>query len=117
MFDNLLKKAQSIIPKQSFDYLEFTGRTTNEIGIDIATYSAAVQFFGSVQPIPRKVYQEMGLDWKKNYINIYSSDIITGIERDSSGDKIIFNGVEFQALSENDWQPIDGWQGVLFVEA
>lgn len=113
---NLLNQALTVIPKQSFGYLKFLSKTTNDIGIDVPTYAPEVTLFGSVQAVPRTLFQSLGLDWKKNYIMIYSSDELTGIERDSSGDRVVFGGKTYQALYENDWRQIYGWAGVLCVE-
>lgn len=114
--DNLLDDALSVIDAQSFGYLKFLTKSGNDIGIDVSTYEPEKTLTGSVQAVPRNLFQHLGLDWKKNYIMIYSSFDITGIERDSSGDQIKFAGRTFQVLSENDWKPIDGWSGVLCVE-
>lgn len=113
---NLLKKAFKVIDKDTFIYRQFKSRTTNSIGIDIPEFEPDVELKGSIQAVSRKLYQEHGLDWKKNYITIYSSDTIEGVNRDTSGDRIVFNGKVFQALEENNWTPIDGWNGVICVE-
>jgi hypothetical protein len=106
----------SIIGKQSFQYLKFTGRTTNAAGLDVATYAPAVTLRGSVQAVPRSVYQNMGLDFQKNYVNIYVSQEILDITRDVSGDKISFNGKLFLCLSKTAWYAMDGWDNILCVE-
>lgn len=114
--DNLLEDALSIIDSHDFILLKFIGQTTNGIGIDVPSYDDPANLSGSIQAVPRSLFQHLGLDWKKNYIMIYSSDDIVGVDRDNSGDRIQFNSKEFQVLSENDWKPIDGWSGILCVE-
>lgn len=113
---NLLKKAFKIINKDPFIYRQFKSRTTNSIGIDVPEFEPDVDLKGSIQAVPRRLYQQHGLDWKKNYITIYSYDVIEGVNRDTSGDRIIFDGKLFQVLDENNWTPIDGWTGVMCVE-
>lgn len=113
---NLLKLAATVISQQEFIWHQFSARTTDARGIDIPSYSAPVTLKGSIQAVPRKAYKSNGLDYKKNYITIYCDTPVTGIERDSSGDRIEFNGKFFQALDENDWHPIDGWSGVMFAQ-
>lgn len=113
---NLLKKAFKVIKKVPFIYRQFKARETNSIGIDIPEFEIDVNLKGSIQPVPRRLYQQHGLDWKKSYITIYSSDTIEGVNRDTSGDRIVFDGKLFQVLDENDWTPIDGWNGVMCVE-
>jgi hypothetical protein len=114
--NNLLKKAFKVISKDTFIYRQFKARTTNSIGIDIPEYEDDVELKGSIQAVPRRLYQQHGLDWKKNYITIYSSDTIEGVNRDTSGDRIVFDEKLFQVLDENDWTPIDGWNGVMCVQ-
>lgn len=113
---NLLKKAFKIINKDPFVYRQFKKRTTNSIGIDVPEFEPDVILNGSIQAVPRRLYQQHGLDWKKNYITIYSSDVIEGVNRDTTGDRIMFDGKLFQVLDENNWTPIDGWNGVMCVE-
>ena len=113
---NLLKKAFKVIKKQPFIYRQFNGRTTNSIGIDVPSYLPDVTLQGSIQAVPRRLFQQNGLDFKKNYITIYSSDTIEGVNRDTSGDRVVFNGKLFQVLEENNWSPIDGWNGVICVQ-
>ena len=113
---NLLNSALTVITSQGFGYIKFTGRATNAIGIDVPVYDPAVQVKGSIQAVPRSLFQHMGLDWKRNYIMIYCDPVILGVDRDSAGDRIEFDGKTYQVLSENDWQPMDSWQGLLCVE-
>ena len=114
--NNLLKKALKVIDQDTFIYRQFKDRTTNSIGIDVPEYEDDVELKGSLQAVPRRLYQQHGLDWKKNYITIYSSDTIEGVNRDTSGDRVVFDGKLFQVLDENDWTPIDGWNGVVCVQ-
>lgn len=113
---NLLKKAFKVISKDTFIYRQFDSRDTNSIGIDVPAYKPDVTLKGSIQAVPRRLYQQHGLDWKKHYITIYSSDTIEGVNRDTSGDRVIFDGKLFQVLDETDWTPIDGWDGVMCIE-
>jgi hypothetical protein len=113
---NLLKKAFQVIAKQPFIYRQFKENTRNDIGVDVPSYEADVDIEGSIQPVPRTLYQAHGLNWKKNYITIYCDTVIEGPKRDASGDLIISNGDIYQALEENNWNPADGWNGVIFVQ-
>ena len=108
--------ALSVIASQSFGWRQFTGRTVNGIGIDIPSYAPSVLLRGSVQPVPRTLFQELGLDWKRKYITIFNFHQVTGVERDSAGDRVDFDGKEFQVLSEDEWTNLDGWSETLCVE-
>ncbi len=74
---NILTTALSIIAKQSFSYYQFQSRTPNAIGQDVATYAEPITLTGSVQPVPRTLYQDYGLDFQRNYINVYAKQGFT----------------------------------------
>jgi hypothetical protein len=112
---NLLDLASSVIPTQPFDYYKFIGRQTNDIGIDVVNYELPITVYGSIQPVPQNTYMALGLDWQKAYINIYTSKKILDIDRDVSGDKIIFANKEYKCLSNTDWFDMDGWNATLAV--
>ena len=114
---NILSMALTAIGKSSFSYLAFVSRTPNSIGQDIASYAPAATLQGSVQPVPRSLYQQYGLDFQRNYINVYVSKAVIDVTRDVSGDMIAFNGNSYQCLSVTPWVAIDGWNSVLCVQA
>ena len=47
----------------------------------------------------------------------YTSNDVLGLDRDYSGDYVIFNGERYKVEDESDWFAIDGWNGVLLVKA
>lgn len=116
LLGNVLNQAFNAIPKQAFTYYAFTARVTNDVGYDVAAYAPAVTLCGSIQAIPRSAYQNMGLDFQKNYVNVYVSKAMLDIDRDVSGDQIAYGGKRFQCVSATDWQPMDGWLAMLCVE-
>jgi hypothetical protein len=113
---NLLNMALTVIAPQAVEYYANTGRTTNAIGIDVAAYAAPVPMRGSLQPVPRTLYQANGLDYEKNYYTFYTPNNVLDVRRDVSGDQITYNGMRLQVLASNDWFPQDGWVGVLCVQ-
>lgn len=113
---NILAQALSVIGQTSFSYYKFLERVTDEYGIDVPLYAEPVTITGSLQPVPRNLYQNLGLDLNKNYITVYSTSPLFDVRRDTSGDNIVWAGLVFQALSANDWKAVDGWQSVLFIQ-
>ena len=112
---NLLKTAFRVIAKQCFNYYRFQSKTPNSIGLDVVTYAPPACMTGSVQPAPRALLEQMGLDLQKTYYNFYMPFPVQDIERDVTGDQIVFNGQTFQCLSSTPWGAIDGWNAVLAV--
>ena len=112
---NILKRALRLIKPSTFLYNQFKTRETNAIGYDVSVYYPSMQLSGSVQPVPRNVYAEMGLLFQKNYYIFYISHDALDISRDISGDQIQFNGLIFNCISKTNWFSIDGWDGILAV--
>jgi hypothetical protein len=113
---NILNTAMRAIAKQSFTYYAFLSRTPNQIGQDVTKYDSPMTMQGSVQPVPRTLYQAYGLDFQRYYLNFYVSKSVLDVSRDISGDQIAFNGRRFQCMSKTDWFGQDGWVAVLAIE-
>lgn len=113
---NLLNRAHKLLGFQSFQYLAFKSRVTGTTGLDVATYAKAVNLQGSVQPVPRRMYEFMGLDFQKNYYYVYVAQNVFDVTRDISGDQIIFNGMKLQCESVTKWFAMDGWTAILCIE-
>ena len=113
---NVLNRAFRLIKPQSISYRAFAGRVTNEIGLDVSEYADPVDIQASVQAVPRSTYEQLGLDFQKRYITIYTKAAIADLKRGVSGDMAEFDGKTYQAVSATDWMGMDGWQSILCVE-
>ena len=113
---NLLEDALSIIGYQTVSYYSFAGRTTNSIGLDVASYAPVISISGSVQAVPRHIYEKMGLDFQANYVTLFLSKNSVDIQRDVSGDLFDYNGKRFQVLSKTDWFGQNDWVSLLAVQ-
>lgn len=113
---NILKMAQRVIASQTVAYHQFLCREPNEVGQQVAKYAQAVTLKGSFQAVPRTLYQTLGLEFNKNYINFYVSKALIDIERNVSGDQLSFMGKKYQVESATDWMGMDGWVAVLCVQ-
>ena len=117
MFGNLLNQALTLIPKQKFIYRKFNSSQINDYGNKVDAYDNGIEFEGSVQAVDSKMYQQLGLDFSKKYINIYSSLNIKNVNREQeTPDKIIWNDKEYLVVNCSDWYKQDGWTNILAVE-
>lgn len=117
MFNNLLNQALTLIPKQKFTFCKYQGQTVNELGIKQEEYAAGIEFEGSVQAIEQAMYEKLGLQWSKKYIQIYSSlDIRNTDNTQISPDKVIWNGKEYIVTKVTNWYLQDGWTNIIAVE-
>lgn len=112
---NLLALAFGAIAPTPIPFYKFQSRTANSVGVFVATYENPVAILASVQAVPRNVYQELGLDFQKDYVMVYAIRDIKDIGRGTSGDRIAWNNSLWQLVSESDWFAMDSWTGVLAV--
>ena len=71
---------------------------------------------GSIQPVPRELYQTYGLQFDQNYVTAYMPESATDVSRDTAGDQIVYAGGRFQAVQKVNWYGPDGWIALLFVQ-
>ena len=113
---NILNLALNVIAKQPFNYFAFSSRSLQPNGQYLNNYAAPVALLGSVQPVPRSVYEHEGLLFDKMYLKIYVSQDVIDISRNNAGDQIQFNGNMYQCESVTPWDAIDGWVEVLCIQ-
>lgn len=112
---NLLATAQTVIGKQDYQIVKWLSKTENEIGLDVDVYDVPEDRPGSVQPVARSNYQNLGLDFSKIYIQIWDVELIDVLSRSENADQIIFNGGKYKALPDLDWSSSGDWNSVLCV--
>lgn len=112
---NLLNRALKLIAKQTVTYYKALDRELNDIGQDVTEYDDSISIVGSLQPVPRALYDQLGLDLQKSYYTFYTSNNVLDVARNISGDQFVFNNQRYQVESNNDWYAQDGWKGVLCV--
>lgn len=112
---NLMALASSVIPLQDISYLKNTGRSLNDVGLEIPGYATATTLRGSVQAVSRSVYEQNGLDMSKKYVSLFLEKNFIDLDRGVSGDRFIYNGETYQVESETDWFNYDGWTYLMAV--
>lgn len=117
---NILGMALGVIGSQTVKWFAFQGVTTGPTGLDTSTYATGVDIVkGSVQPVDRARYSELGLDWQKNYITWFVPNVVAQtIKRDpdGNGDVIEWNARRYQIVGDTPWSAIDSWTRLLCIE-
>ena len=114
---NLLASAQGVIGQQEYQLVKWIGTTTNANGYDIDQYADPITRKAGVYPLDRKNIAENGLEFGKEYIQIFDTGLIGLLSAGKNADKLIFNGYEYEALpSQNDWNVSGGWNQVTAVK-
>lgn len=116
-FNNLLKAALRIIPKQTFIWRKFTGFSVDSQGLRINQYAEGVEVIGSVQAMDRDMYDQLGLDREKEYLVAYGPVDIKGVSGQNAPDLIEFGGNVYKVVRNYPWYFYDGWSGVVIVKA
>jgi hypothetical protein len=112
---NILNQALTIIAAQTITYYRALDRTLNNVGQNVTQYAPPSDIRGSFQPVPRRLYQQFGLDLQKDYWVFYTSNNLLDVQRDVSGDQIAFQDRRYQCESATAWYGIDGWVGMFCV--
>lgn len=112
---NILNMALTIIARQTITYYQYDSRSVNSVGQNVTLYKTPVEITGSWQPVPRHLYMVYGLDLQKEYFTFYTSNDLLDVQRDVSGDQVVFGGQRYQCESNNDWYKLDGWKAILCV--
>jgi hypothetical protein len=113
---NLLSIAARVLRFETLGHRAFVSRSTNSAGEFISTFADSVGILGSVQPVSRKLYQELGLNLAKNYVMLYTSASVAPTERGREGGLVTFGGKTWQAESAHNWAAVDGFTRLLCVE-
>jgi hypothetical protein len=113
---NLLKQAAKVIKLTPIQYYPFNSRTLNSARVWVPAFGDPITIMASAQAVPRSKYTFMGLDFQRNYIEIWAKYNIVDLERDVAGDQFAVYGKRFQIESQNTWWAQDGWSSGLAVE-
>lgn len=113
---NVLNIALSVIARQTLQYYQYTSRAPNSVGIYVSTYDSPTTITGSAQPVPHELNEKYGKDFQDNLYRFFVPQNALDVNRDSSGDQIVFNGVYYQVISTTPWYSVDGWVEILAVQ-
>ena len=112
---NLLKRARKLIKFGSVKYYATTGRTLNTARQWVASFGPSSPLSCSVQAVPRSVYQKEGLDFNKFYVRVWAPLAMASLDRDTSGDRFIYNSDLYSFSDGENWFAQDGWATVLAI--
>lgn len=113
---NLLAMASSVIRFQPAQWYKFRAEEDTGDGIVAATYFPPETVRASLQPVPRTLMVELGLDFNKDYIMAYVERPLSDVRRDKSPDMLTFIGRKWKVESSTDWTNQDGWQASICVD-
>lgn len=108
--------ALRVIRPQTVMWSHAINRTVNSIGLFEVTYANPVAVIGSFQPVPRNLFEKLGLDFNKEYVSYFTSTRFQDVERDVGPDQFVFAGDTYECMNNTDWTNVDGWLQSLAVK-
>ncbi|ATW57887.1 hypothetical protein CNR33_00041 [Pseudomonas phage tabernarius] len=113
---NLLNQAFTSINQQNVLYRAFSGRTLNSQRQYISGFAEPGGFRCSVQSVDRSQYVQFGLEFQRNYVELFASLDLVDLERDSAGDQFIYAWRIYQLESQGTWKEQDGWANAMAID-
>ncbi len=113
---NLLEQAFASMNQQNILYRSFSGRTLNSQRQYITSYEEPYGFLCAVQAVERSQYIMFGLEFQRNYVELFASLDLVDLERDSSGDQFIYAWRVYQLESQGTWKQQDGWASAIAID-
>lgn len=99
-----------------FEFYKFLTQTVDDYGRDIPQYADAVILTGSIQAVPNKMYEQLGLDLNKNYKTVFSPALMESLAESLQPDIIKYNGKTYQIVENKNYYETNGWTKALIVE-
>ena len=112
---NILNAALRAISSTPVQYYQYVSRVSNNVGLFNTTYLSPITIKGSLQPIEKSLYAELGLDLSKKYVDFFVQNNILDVNRDVSGDQFVYATETYQCESAEPWFLIDGWTAIRAV--
>lgn len=113
--NNLLKRAQRLIPSEPVVIKKFQGFTQDDYGNNILSFSDVPISNANIIAIPSELYAQLGLDFQKEYKKVFVSYQLNGLDRQESPDKLEFYNATWTVSKSNSWSEYDGWSYAVVV--
>lgn len=111
---NLLNVALGAIASQPVTYERFLSRSVDAEGNYVNKYAMPVAARkGSLQPVPRTRYDVLGLEMSQDCYTWFVPRAVVGLERDSAGDMIRWQGKKMVLGVATEWSGADGWVQII----
>lgn len=99
-----------------FKFYKFLTSSLDVYGRDIPEYSEPVTLTGSIQAVPNKMYEQLGLDLDKNYKTVFCPELMRSLAESLQPDIIEYNGGRYQIVENKNYYETNGWTKALMVE-
>lgn len=101
---------------KSFKFYKFKGSTLDELGRDIPEYFDPASYTGSIQAVPNRIYEQLGLELDKNYKTIFCPELMRSLAESTQSDIIEYDGKKYQIIENKNYYETNGWTKALVAE-
>lgn len=101
---------------KEFEYIRTAEVKINEIGIEIPKSTDTETYMGSIQPVPNKLYSQLGLDLTKNYKVIYCPTLLKSLAESIVTGKIKYNNAYYDIIENKNWWETNGYTKCVICE-
>lgn len=98
------------------EFYKYLGSALDDMGRDVPVFADPVIITGSVQAVPNRMYEQLGLDLNKNYKTVFSTELIQSIAEEIQPDRIVYDGRTYEIVENKNWYETNGYTKVLMVE-
>ena len=113
---NVLLMALDAVPPSTVIYRKFIGNFKSPNGILVPRYNAPKLISNaSIQPLPTRVYQMLGLDFQHEYRRVFVPTAATSLEGQLSSDVFEFENRVGRSIGNTGWHAYDGWNELIVV--
>lgn len=99
-----------------FQYFKYLRTEIDDMGRDVPAFDNPKPYTGSVQPVPNRLYEQLGLDLDKNYKIIYSPQLMKSLAEEIQPDRIVYENRTFEIVENKNWYETNGYTKILMVE-
>lgn len=102
---------------KQFEFYKYIGSKLDEMGRDVPDYAEPPLIYtGSIQPVPNRMYEQLGLDLNKNYKTIFCPELMLSIAESIQPDRIVYESRTYQIIDNKDWYETNGYTKIIMVE-
>lgn len=101
---------------KTFKFLKWLSNSVDEMGRDVPLFAAPQTLTGSIQAVPNKMYEQLGLDLNHNYKTVFCPELMQSIAEKIQPDRIEYENRTFELVENKNWYETNGYIKALIVE-
>lgn len=101
---------------KSFQFLKYARTTIDDMGRAVPEFDEPVSYTGSIQAVPNRLYEQLGLDLDKNYKTVFCPQLMRSLAEEIQPDRIVYENRTFEIVENKNWYETNGYTRALMVE-